>query len=862
MADFNRYRIYCETEGQWVEAYSDNEITTCPNNPAHTVTTGSTARLDSKKIVLVPDSDGQGIIGGDSGYGNELLRVLGSVRFEKTNSENEPVLYIGGSSSHPVGYSTLSLDQDVNGPVLDIDSEATGYPLVNLQPLNANTRGDLAFSSSRTADPTNPSEGDLWYNSTLHRFNFYNGSDSVSIGSYAQTITVAKSGGDYTSIKSAIDSITDASGSKPYTVYVYPGFYMEDPITLKQYVAVEGIAVGAAVVAPNNNSSPLFTAATNTSLRKIFVFCPTSEAGVKAGAGVSSVQLEDCFFGSSSTGQTAIHATGSGAIIIVEECKIFANISQGILTDSSGRVDCSSVLSYAVTSFYANGGTIWCHNSGVQYATNAIYVNNGGVFYGVSVTSESCTNALRLGSTGSNEISGEGFEVRLSTTYDCYQENATGSLNIGAARLDIEKFSITDWSLINPSFDTTVDGEERFIISKDFDSGIAERGVTSGLGQGIPYYRGMIVITTDSTATSTTDGGNLTDVSTAARSKSGSTFSFQGTSANHTILIGSELSDGSDVLRHWGLFVSQTTAAVEASAKSFIFEIWNGTAWVETKVMAVQKENDYRYSNELFIRANQEEVIRYGVELNTSWSKKTISSKNLYWCRIRITNGLTTAPVFQQFKLLPSSTEVLTDGTVVHNGLAIWRRVLSAAGNTFGESGGVTDSTIDVGSGGIPTGWTHSLKNSLMNGNGDAVYFQMPVPLGICTSMPLYVNAYFVVTTGSGNLTTIASFLPVEAIGVMVADPTGGVTPVARTAANTSTVTANAGQYDTIITNSVTQNKVYKNTYGPFYLDDFYEGDSIYLRFELDDDASNIDILINVLEIEGANWTLGKRLSI
>ena len=38
-----------------------------------------------------------------------------------------------------------------------------------------------------------------------------------------QTVKVAKSGGDYSTIQGAIDSITDATASKQYVVLIYPG---------------------------------------------------------------------------------------------------------------------------------------------------------------------------------------------------------------------------------------------------------------------------------------------------------------------------------------------------------------------------------------------------------------------------------------------------------------------------------------------------------------------------------------------------------------------------------------------------------------------------------------------------------------
>jgi hypothetical protein len=56
---------------------------------------------------------------------------------------------------------------------------------------------------------------------------------------YQQTVHVAKSGGDYTTIQGAIDSITDATTSKRYAVVVHPGDYAE-AVTMKNYVDIIG----------------------------------------------------------------------------------------------------------------------------------------------------------------------------------------------------------------------------------------------------------------------------------------------------------------------------------------------------------------------------------------------------------------------------------------------------------------------------------------------------------------------------------------------------------------------------------------------------------------------------------------------
>lgn len=67
-------------------------------------------------------------------------------------------------------------------------------------------------------------------------------------GIEAQIVTVAKSGGEFTTIQSAIDSITDSSSTKPYTVLVYPGKYTETAIIEKDYVDLVGVSRGSVII--------------------------------------------------------------------------------------------------------------------------------------------------------------------------------------------------------------------------------------------------------------------------------------------------------------------------------------------------------------------------------------------------------------------------------------------------------------------------------------------------------------------------------------------------------------------------------------------------------------------------------------
>ncbi|GAB4205898.1 MAG: hypothetical protein Fur0019_08430 [Tibeticola sp.] len=56
---------------------------------------------------------------------------------------------------------------------------------------------------------------------------------------YQNLIVVAKSGGQFTSIQAALDSVTDAATANRYLVYVAPGEYAER-VTMKPFVDIEG----------------------------------------------------------------------------------------------------------------------------------------------------------------------------------------------------------------------------------------------------------------------------------------------------------------------------------------------------------------------------------------------------------------------------------------------------------------------------------------------------------------------------------------------------------------------------------------------------------------------------------------------
>jgi hypothetical protein len=81
-------------------------------------------------------------------------------------------------------------------------------------------------------------------------------------------ITVAKKGGDFTSVKSAIDSITGSSIDNRFLVSVGPGKFTENEIDLtgKPYVSVEGSNIITSQIVPNTNTQHIFKIGQNNEI--------------------------------------------------------------------------------------------------------------------------------------------------------------------------------------------------------------------------------------------------------------------------------------------------------------------------------------------------------------------------------------------------------------------------------------------------------------------------------------------------------------------------------------------------------------------------------------------------------------------
>jgi len=128
--------------------------------------------------------------------------------------------------------------------------------------------------------------------------------------------------GEFTSIKAAIMSITDASAIKPYLVLTGPGYYYEDAITMKPYIRVSGYNEDTTYVVPTSPLITQFTMVSNSEL------CCLNIVGLGTASGIgvecnnaTLVRVYQTLIGNFNT-CIDVKATSIATDILVNTCRL------------------------------------------------------------------------------------------------------------------------------------------------------------------------------------------------------------------------------------------------------------------------------------------------------------------------------------------------------------------------------------------------------------------------------------------------------------------------------------------------------------------------------------------------------------
>jgi len=676
-----------------------------------------------------------------------------------------------GQISPPTG-STILFDQWANGEDAVVSNIVDGKPDYAATGVVVNTLDSSGNYTLSGTLATNPAAFIYWILVPLKHFDELNVDyiidQSITFpagGTLSNVITVAKSGGDFTDIALAIASITDNTSANRYSIEVAPGEYIIDnslgPIALKDFTNITAIGGRAIVFKPLVTTNDMFTGGVFAYITGIVFSGNTGTAYILKHESPGVTTVNNCVLRDAANGFYLNHASAVFEISALTVNNPALTTTVNAINIQSGNADLDNIT-FRSTVIVTNGIIISGPNTKVSLH-NLITISPT-----ITTVLQVLDGALLLGGTASigyvydaMVISGDNTDVRFDALRIMFCQNNGFRVDNVGTNVKVSLFSTTitqctglNFNVLNPNSLVTGNGfseiNNSYVIpgagfyvyildvSED-DEGLNILGelhvgspgipAESVFGEGDSYTAGMVVYTYD--------GASFVDVSAAAKSASGSTFTFPNLDADSAIYIASMRADTVDVLHHYGIKTKVTLAAVFGTG-NIVTEYWNGSVWVELNVMEADSGGKYYPKAKNIFQAVGSTQIRYDSVLqNDGWAKNDpitpVLGVDYYWIRYRITATITTAPVFEQWKVHSNRLEVNGDGWIEFFGTARPEAQLGlnlASGKPF--EGSMQSQTLyiseDIGAG---------LTNNKFTATGDILGVSGFLPFDLDTSSPI-----------------------------------------------------------------------------------------------------------------------------
>ena len=677
----------------------------------------------------------------------------------------------------------------------------------------------------------------------------------VSEGTYAESNPI--------NIPAGVQVVSKVGANGYTNTFVTPTVVSDDVfVLLGDGSAISGLSVETPTAV--NKAAIRYTGGASTTASATFIGIRGTAAGVGDGIVVSSASS-----GKVISYEIRYQGLNMGDLMKVEG---------GILATESVHVP-NTALGGGPNRVFSNTPTLGSPICRLQcIATNSGNSNVGyvaeiaggtSVFYGVNWFN--AANGIHLTSNDYDVEVGSGLiDCGSSVVVDTGLTGANGRLVISAFMNNSFSYPNT-WSnsdfvfeFLTKENDPNVPSKAKVIRGADLTVGSTTKPNGATFGRGPIHKQQIVVLTSDNAASAGSDGNNITDVTAAVLSKDSSTFSFQGTAANHCIYFGTkELDSASAYVKHYGLDLEVLTG--DSRDGKYVFEYWSGAAWVEIGSQSVSSAEGYSYSSDHFWRNASKEKIFYGIRPSTPISIKEIGGITAYWVRARVSIAPTALPQFEQCFLIPqSSLEINSEGIITKLGAAQTAVVASQGSNIFSENGSVANFIFTMGDG--ANAYSHNINNVLLNRVGEGLYWQTAIIQGVCTALPIYVELGYSLenTTATAPAEFDIYLQKIRASGTLVADSTGGLLPVQRPEAETTPFTGVGAENPTLLANQPLPyqdaNKLHRVRFGPFSIDQFYEGDALALSLEVANlGTPTSDISIWGVAIIGYQWTDGIR---
>jgi hypothetical protein len=578
--------------------------------------------------------------------------------------------------------------------------------------------------------------------------------------SYERVLTVAQSGGQYTTIESAItatSSLTPTSSNR-IIIQIFPGLYSRTGfLTIPSYVDLIGSGKSGDVRITNvTTTEAIIKLSSNSRLENILVIGAIGVGGIGiiyTGSGGIPAYINDCAVQDCEIGVLSQSASGTvlnTSVLSITDCVVFNGTFPGVckvgFKCTSGATIGGKLLNVTgylggiiITTGYLCEG----ENSFLSLSScDATYTNTGiTIENGTSITTKAecriiggvitnCTNGIYVGAYSQIEM----FSIACkdTTTYDINAAFSTSYVLGNGNLAEFSKLNITTGSTFLLQHISSQIGDESIIIHGKLAVGTVYSPSESIFGGGNSHVLGMNVFT------SLSGDINFLNYTTEASSGSISTFPpWQSTVTGGLLYIGGEyIFPGVKIL---------IDVAPDFTGGGYVLEYWNGTAWTITKHMITLSNAPY-IQNTNFSNTTSYHV-RFGD--TTDWTSHSVNSVSKYWIRFRTTGTITTVGIMEQIKLHTDRVEINSDGFMEYFGKARTRIIIdksagrfNAASNSPGNQDLYLSSTINAG----------LIENSFNSNSNSRIGLFLSLPYETDTSFNLRVYFQWSNSTSGGNV--------------------------------------------------------------------------------------------------------------
>jgi hypothetical protein len=552
----------------------------------------------------------------------------------------------------------------------------------------------------------------------------------------------------YNSIKEAI-----AQNNVVNQIFtIYPGTYVEDnPLVLPEGASL--VAIGSAAnttIVAQNPDKDLITLNQKCKLYGLTfygAYYPGSrgiyfDGSQSGGAGLFSVIGEcyviDCDIAVECDGK---NIAGVSDTLFCDKLVMgtkYLATTKGVHCHSGGQFITTTCYSYGSPSYpMARGYSCIDQNSKISLSNASAWFCGTSLFIDNNGEAEISLLNLKYNNIGAI-VGPNGLTSRLSATSLIFRDSITYDVDIQATTANVEIYSsfLDDAKLHNPNdvnitvrYNANKFGSYYQTIIGDMQIGSPFQPSKFAAGEGLFVNSNISIL-----SNSSLESGTWLDNTAVALVSNGSPFSmFQTISAGNCMYFGSSK-------YIFGFKVNVTTATTSIIPQTdAIWEYWNGTTWVQFKVLQTYPDTRQAYINS-FLGLQSKFHIRFGLTKDTPFALKTLNGTSKNWVRLRVVNDLPSLPYGDYVKIHTSATVINSDGFLEFFGV----------GRTFKNKELITYPDVSLS---LPSsqelffapGLTSSkLYNIFANSALTRVGFSFKMPIEIDISFPIKINIGFV----------------------------------------------------------------------------------------------------------------------